>query len=178
MDPLFLIIRTLGQIIAFIAVLRFLMQTMNVDYYNPISQAVARITQPLVAPLQRVLPRIGRVDISALIVAFLFTLLTLFILVSLSQIEVDVVTLTVLSLVSVFNLLLTILFWATIGSVIISWVAPGSHHPGPQLIVQLTEPLFAQVRRVLPALGGLDLSPILIFLVIRLIQSQLPVTPM
>ena len=54
-----------------------------------------------------------------------------------------------------------------------SWVAPNSYHPGPQLILQITEPLFATARRVIPPLGGLDLSPILIFIVIQILQSQI-----
>lgn len=174
MDPLLLIIRTVGEIFAFIAILRFLLQTMNVDYYNPISQAVVKFTQPPLMPLQRTIPKLGRIDLSPLILAFIIKLATLFILVSITSSSLGMATLAVLSLVGVLDTLLTILFWATIGSVIISWVAPNSPHPAPQLLQQLVEPLFAQVRRVIPPIGGLDLSPIAIFLVIQIVQSQLP----
>ena len=71
------------------------------------------------------------------------------------------------------NAILNIYFYAVIGSVIISWIAPGSYHPAPQLIMQLTEPLFKLFQKVIPPIGGLDLSPIFIFLAIQLIQSQL-----
>lgn len=174
MDPLLLIIRTLGEMFAFIAILRFLLQTMKVDYYNPISQAVVKITQPPLMPLQRSLPRIAGVDISPLMLAFLVKLGTLFLLVSMTSSQVGLGHLAIFSLVGVLDTLLTIVFWATIGSVIISWVAPNSPHPAPQLLVQLVEPLFALVRRVIPPIGGLDLSPIAIFLIIQIIQSQLP----
>lgn len=52
-------------------------------------------------------------------------------------------------------------------------MAPNSYHPAPQLILQLTEPLFALARKVIPPIGGLDLSPILIFLVIQIVRAQL-----
>ncbi|WP_315982129.1 YggT family protein [Aliamphritea spongicola] len=74
---------------------------------------------------------------------------------------------------SVLSTILDIYFWAVLGSVIISWVAPGSYHPGPQLITQLTEPVFNLARKVVPSLGGLDLSPILIFIIIQILNSQL-----
>ena len=174
MDPLLLIIRTIGEIFAFIAILRFLLQTMQVDYYNPISQAVVKFTQPPLMPLQRVVPKLGRIDVSPLVLAFIVKLATLFILVSITSSPLGMGTILMLSFVGVLDTLLTILFWATIGSVIISWVAPNSPHPAPQLLLQLVEPLFAQVRRVIPPIGGLDLSPIAIFLVIQIVQSQLP----
>ncbi|QEW08080.1 YggT family protein [Nitrincola iocasae] len=174
MDPLLLIIRTIGEIFAFIAILRFLLQAMNVDYYNPISQAVVKFTQVPLMPLQRIMPKLGRIDISPLVLAFIIKLVTLFILVSITSSPLGMATIAVLSLVGVLDTLLTILFWATIGSVIISWVAPDSPHPAPQLLQQLVEPMFAQVRRFLPPIGGLDLSPIAIFLVIQIVQSQLP----
>lgn len=174
MDPLLLIIRTIGEIFAFIAILRFLLQTMNVDYYNPISQAVVKFTQPPLIPLQRIVPKLGRVDVSPLVLAFIVKLATLFILVSITSSQLGIATLIMLSFVGVLDTLLTIMFWATIGSVVISWVAPNSPHPAPQLLLQLVEPLFALVRRVIPPIGGLDLSPIAIFLVIQIVQSQLP----
>ncbi|EXJ12378.1 YggT family protein [Nitrincola nitratireducens] len=175
MDPIFLIIRTIGEIFAFIAILRFLLQAAQADFYNPISQAVVKFTQAPVAPIQKVVPKIGRFDFSPLVLAFLIKLITLVILVTLSSnIGLDVLALAMLALVGVIDSLLSMIFWATIGSVIISWVAPGSPHPAPQILLQITEPLFALVRRVLPSIGGLDLSPIVIFLVIQIIQSQLP----
>jgi YggT family protein len=76
-------------------------------------------------------------------------------------------------LFGVLDGILTIYFWAVIGSVILSWVAPNSYHPGPQLIMQITEPVFSLARKVIPPIGGLDLSPILIFLVIQILQSQI-----
>lgn len=172
-DPILLIIRTVGELYAFVVVLRFLLQLAGADYYNPISQAVARLTNAPLRPLQQVMPRAGRVDLSALLLAYGVKLLTLFLILKVADHWIGIVPLLLYALVGLLNTVLTIYFWAVIGAVIISWVAPTSYHPAPQLILQLTEPLFAMARKVIPPIGGLDLSPILIFLVIQIIQSQI-----
>ncbi|WP_415890002.1 YggT family protein [Neptuniibacter sp. SY11_33] len=173
-DPIVLIIRMLGEMYAFIIILRFLLQLSHADYYNPISQAIAKLTNVPVVAISRAVPRIGKFDFSALLYAAIVKLATLFLIVMVSGMDMpNIVHLLVLALVGVVNGILEIYFWAVLGSVIISWVAPGSYHPGPQLIQQVTQPLFKLAQKVIPPIGGLDLSPILIFLAITIIQSQL-----
>jgi YggT family protein len=176
-DPITLIIRTLGEIYVFMLVLRFLLQLARADYYNPISQAVVRLTQPPVRPLQMLLRPRGRFDASPLIIALLVKAVTLFLIFKLAGVlagaSINPVQLLILSAVGIIDTILTIYFWAVVGAVIISWISPDSYHPAPQLLLQLTEPLFALARKVIPPIGGLDLSPILIFLVIQIMQSQL-----
>ena len=74
------------------------------------------------------------------------------------------------ALIGVTALFLNIFFYALIISVILSWVAPGSHNPGAELINQICDPFLAPFRRILPNLGGLDISPILAFMVLKLID--------
>jgi YggT family protein len=173
-DPIILIIRTLGEMYAFIVVLRFLLQVSHADYYNPISQAIARFTNVPVVAISRIIPKAGKLDLSALLyaVAVKLAVLVLLILFTSSAMP-NVLQLLMLSIVGVLDAILTIYFWAVLASVVISWVAPGSYHPGPQLIQQVTEPLFTLVRKAIPPIGGLDLSPIVIFIVIQILQSQL-----
>ncbi|WP_286236657.1 YggT family protein [Neptuniibacter halophilus] len=173
-DPIVLIIRMLGEMYAFIVIMRFLLQISHADYYNPISQAIARLTNVPVLAISRAVPRVGRIDLSALLYAIGIKLVVLLLIVLASGMAMpNLLQLLMLALVGILDAILTIYFWAVLGSVIISWVAPGSYHPGPQLIQQVTEPLFSLARKVIPPIGGLDLSPILIFIVIQLIQSQL-----
>ncbi|MBN0988402.1 YggT family protein [Amphritea pacifica] len=174
-DPLSSIIQLFGQLYVFIVVLRFLLQIAKADYYNPICQAVVKITAVPLTPLQRVLPRPANIDLSPLLLAFLINvaLWAIILLLKGQSMGANLSPVMVLSGIGVLNTILDIYFYAVIGAVIISWVAPGSYHPGPQLIVQLTEPLFALARRVIPSLGGLDLSPILIFFVIQIARYQL-----
>ena len=176
-DPITLIIRTLGELYVFMLVLRFLLQLARADYYNPISQAVVRLTQPPVRPLQMLLRPRGRFDASPLVVAMAVKAITLLLILqfagALASVSINPLQLLIFSAAGVIDTILTICFWAVIGAVIISWVAPDSYHPAPQLLLQLTEPLFALARKVIPPIGGLDLSPILIFLLIQIIQGFL-----
>ncbi len=172
-DSFSLIIRTLGEFYAFIVLLRFLLQLSHADFYNPISQAIAKMTNVPVAPLRRIVPAIAGKDFSALLLAVLVKLGTFFLLFVVAGQFPNLLNLLVIALVSTLSTGLDIYFYAVIGSVIISWVAPNSFHPAPQLITQLTEPVFALARKVIPPIGGLDLSPILIFIAIQIIQSQL-----
>ncbi len=172
-ESLTLIIGTLGNIFALLVVLRFLLQLAHADYYNPISQAIARFTKTPLAPFQKLVPKIAGRDFSALVLAFMVMLATLVLLQLVNGRGVDLPTVVLVTLVRLLSMMLDIYFYAVIASVIISWVAPNSYHPAPQLINQLTEPLFKLARRVVPAMGGLDLSPILIFLAIQVAQLQL-----
>lgn len=172
-DPITLIIRTIGELYAFIVIMRFLLQLAGADYYNPISQAVVRLTSAPLLPLQKILPRVGRLDLSPLLLAWVVKVLTLVVILALHSSAFNLVSLLIFGAIGVVDTILTIYFWAVIGAVIISWLSPDSYHPAPQLILQLTEPLFRLARKVIPPIGGLDLSPILIFLVIQIVQSQL-----
>ena len=172
-ETLSLIIRTLGECFAFIVVLRFLLQMAHADYYNPISQAVAKFTQVPLAPFQKVIPRVAGRDCSALVLAYLVKLATLVLLLLVNDRGIQLVGTLLITLISLLSMILDVYFYAVIASVIISWIAPNSYHPAVQLITQLTEPVFALARKAVPPIGGLDLSPILIFLVIQVIQLQL-----
>ncbi|MGB0663300.1 MAG: YggT family protein [Pontibacterium sp.] len=172
-DPILFLIQTIGQMYAFIVVMRFILQLSQADYYNPISQAVVKLSNPPLRPLQKLLPRFNRVDVAALILAIAVKALTIVLILAYQGATPSAVSLLIPPAFGVLDTILTIYFWAVLGSVIISWVAPDSYHPGPELIKQITQPLFSLAQRVIPPIGGLDLSPILIFIVIQLIQSQI-----
>ncbi|WP_233152816.1 YggT family protein [Motiliproteus sp. MSK22-1] len=168
------LIGIIGGFFAFIVALRFLLQVSKADFYNPISQGVYKITQPLTSPIQKVMPRIFGIDFSALILALLVIMATIFLLAGFSN-PVGVVLASLLdSQLGLLSVILNVYFFAIMGAVIISWVAPNSYHPGPQLIAQLTDPLFSLARKVIPPLGGLDFSPMVILLLIVFLRSQLP----
>jgi YggT family protein len=172
-NPLILIIRTLGQLYVFILLLRLVLQVSKADYYNPISQGIVRITQPVISPFQKFIPKLLKTDISPVIVALLFNAVILYAVYALANQFIPVVTLFIYALIGIFNIFLDIIFYAVLGSVIISWIAPDSPHPAPQLITQITSPLYRFIGKAIPPIGGFDLSPIVIFIAIQLIQSQL-----
>ena len=152
--------------------LRFILQLVRADFYNPLSQFIVRATQPLLRPLRRIIPGFGGVDLASLVLALLLQLLLMAVVVALIGLNPLSLLpqLLVWSLLGIGSLLLKVLFFALIASVILSWIAPGNHNPGALLINQIVEPLLTPLRKVLPSLGGLDISPIFAFIAINLVD--------
>ncbi|CAD5106017.1 YggT family protein [Zestomonas carbonaria] len=171
-EALIYIIQTLGSLYLLIVLLRFILQLVRADFYNPLSQFVVKATQPLLKPLRRVVPGFAGLDLASLVLAILVQLLLMAITLTLAGFNVGgfLLQLLVWSLIGVTSLFLKVFFFALIVSVILSWVAPGSYNPGAQLVNQICEPLLAPFRRLLPNLGGLDISPIFAFIAINLVD--------
>ncbi|WP_444679040.1 YggT family protein [Halomonas sp. E19] len=168
-----LLVNTLINIYLFLMMLRFLLQASQADYYNPISQSVVKITQPVVRPFQGFLgPVLGRFDLATLAAAFVLKLVSIVVILQIAGIGMPPVTQVVLGAVAaIANAILKIYFFALIVMIILSWVAPNASHPGALLVMQLVEPIMAPVRRVIPPLGMIDLSPIVVFIAISMIDG-------
>ena len=167
------VIQTLGSLYLLIVLLRFILQLVRANFYNPLCQFAVKATQPLLKPLRRVIPSMFGLDMSSLVLALIVQMVLFAVILLLSGYSVDVLFLAPWALIGIFALFLKILFWAMIISVILSWVAPGSHNPGAELVQQITEPVLAPFRRIIPNLGGLDISPIFAFIALQLLQSWL-----
>ena len=155
-------------------ILRMLLALARADFYNPLSQFVVRVTNPLVAPLRRMIPPVGRVDTASLVLALAIqTISTLAVLALLGYRPGSLLLVLVWSLIGILALVVKIYFFAILAMIIFSWIAPQAHHPGLALLYQLTEPVMAPFRRLLPPLGGLDLSPILVFVCINVLEILL-----
>lgn len=121
--------------------------------------------------MRRVIPSLFGLDMSSLILAIVVQLLLMALTLLLTYGTTgNPVQLLIWSIIGVTALFMKIFFFALIISVILSWVAPGSHNPGAELVNQICEPALAPFRRILPSMGGLDISPILAFMVLKLID--------
>ena len=171
-EALIYIIQTLGSLYLLIVLLRFILQLVRADFYNPLSQFIVKATQPLLTPLRRIIPGFAGLDLASLVLAILVQLLLMVVTLTLMGYNVGgfIAQLLVWSVIGVTSLFLKVFFFALIISVILSWVAPGSYNPGAQLVNQICEPLLAPFRKLLPNLGGLDISPIFAFITINLID--------
>lgn len=174
-----LILTTAFDIYIIILWLRFLLQLLHADFYNPIAQFVVKATSPFVDPLRRIIPGNRSWEPSVLVLILLFKMIEL----TLVGILAGGGTMPPLQLMVVTVLQLLMLaadfyFWTLIVSVVLSWVAPGSYSPAAVLVHQITEPLLAPCRRLLPAMGGIDLSPIIAFLGIQIFKILLSAAAM
>ena len=165
------VIQTLGSLYLLIVLLRFILQLVRANFYNPLCQFIVKATQPLLKPLRRVIPSVFGLDMSSLVLAILVQMVIFAVVLTLSYMSFNILGLLLWAIIGVTARVLTVFFFAMIISVILSWVAPGSVSPGAELVNQITEPALAPFRRFLPSMGGLDISPILAFMVIQLIQS-------
>lgn len=156
-----------------IVLLRFLLQLARADFYNPITQFAVKATSPLLRPLRRIIPGWGSLDGASLVLAIIIQAITFFlIMIALSGgvPSINPLTLLTWSVLNVLDLIVTIYFWSVIAVVVVSWIAPGSNHPAIQLVAQITEPVMRPVRNIMPSMGGLDLSPIIVFLILNVLQ--------
>ena len=170
------IFNTIAGLYLLFVVARFLLQLAKADFYNPISQAVFKITDPMVKVFRSFIPGYRGIDFSSLILAFFvqFAAISLTILLyggSLPSISFIVTW----SFVGVLNFIILFYYYALIASIVMSFVMmfSGNMNPHPilSLVWQITEPIMSPVRKVIPPMGGLDFSPIFIFLVIGLIRN-------
>lgn len=167
------VVQTLVSLYLAIVLLRFILQMVKADFYNPLSQFAVRATQPLLKPLRRVVPSIGGLDTSSLLLAVVIQAILMTLVLVLMNYPFDVLHLLMWAILGITSLLLKIFWVAMIVMVIVSWIAPNSHNPAAELAWQISEPVLAPFRRLVPNLGGMDISPIFAFIAIQVIQSYL-----
>ena len=170
---LHLLISFVFDLYIFLMLTRFLLQLVRADFYNPLSQFVVKATNPLLMPLRKVIPGYGGVDVAALVLVLGLVLLKLILLTMLmfGALRASPLALVLATVNELARVLLSYLFWAIILRIVLSWVSPDPRNPVTLIVAQLTEPVMAPARKLLPPMGGLDLSPILILLAIQLIRT-------
>jgi YggT family protein len=156
-----------------VVLLRLWLQFSRADFYNPFSQFVVKVTQPIVAPMRRILPSIGRLDTATLVLAVLVAGLKIVTLnLVLGGTGLDVLSLVVVSFIIVIKEALSLVMYVLILRAIMSWVSQGNN-PMELVLDQLTEPMLAPIRRRLPDMGGLDLSVMVVIVLLLFIQKLL-----
>ena len=169
------LISTLFGIYIIIVLLRFLLQLVRADFYNPLSQFIVKATGPILNPMRRVIPGLFGVDVASLLLAYILQYIENLLLFAVRGISVNPVFLLWHSIGSLITLFLYIYFFAILIQVIISWVSPGTYNPATALIHHITEPILRPARKIIPPFSGFDLSPILVFIVLNLLIMFVPV---
>ncbi len=165
----------------YIMLFRFWMQWVKADFRNELGQFIISVTNPVVIPLRRIVPSIGTIDTATLLLAYSFSLLKIVALFMLSSINAPLSALFPWILVVALGILLEAciyLFMAAIFiNIIASWVAPHSYHPILMTLRSISEPIMAPARRIIPPIGGLDLSPMVVLLFLN-VSLQILVAPL
>jgi YggT family protein len=178
-QALYFLVKTLAQLYLLLLLLRFWLPWLRADFRNPIAQGILRFTSPLVVPLRRFLPAIGRLDTATILVAFIIQFVVVLVLLAIVRRSVPTPVVAVVSLIELTILSLNLFFFATLIRIILSWVAPGNYNPITALLTTLSEPVLRPFRRIVPSVGGLDISPIFAILLLQaaviFLQSIKPV---
>jgi YggT family protein len=169
------IVQPLFSLAMLLIALRFLAQLCGVSGYNPISMALRRVTNVVVLPLSSLLPSSNRFSPGALLALILIQMVFIALMFGLESRfnAFNILRALTWAALGCSSLLVNIIFYSVIGMIVVSFLAPQSPHPAVEFIWELTEPVMAPVRQVLPPIGGLDFSPIILFIALNVIRVSL-----
>lgn len=167
------LLQTLLSLYLLAMLLRFLLQLVRADFYNPLSQFIVRATKPLLNPMRRLIPGVSGLDIAALVLAWLVLTLEQTAILGLAGSGFHPGAGALLAIPELISLIINIFLFAILIQVILSWINPGTLNPAVGLIHSLTEPLLGPVRRRMPDMGGLDLSPMVVMLGLVVLEMLL-----
>jgi YggT family protein len=161
-SALIFIVQTLLSLLLFVFMLRVLLQWARADFRNPLAQAVVKITNPLVLPLRRVLPPLGKVDTASLVAVVLVAIVEVAIIAGLNGSfgVLNPYSWVRLVFFEIIRTALSAYFYAILVYALLSMVAPGGYSPMQSLLAALCEPVLRPFRRIIPPIAGIDLSPL------------------
>lgn len=165
-----LVVSAIFTLAMVVFLLRVMLQASGANFYNPICQLLHKATQPVIGPLRRVIPPLGRVELAGVLVVWLIAVLKIYATVALVGATLPFAAAAVAALADVISMLLWIWFWTLLIGVILSWVPVDNRNPAVPLIYQISEPLLAPIRRLVPPMGGLDLSAMLALLLVQVLR--------
>jgi YggT family protein len=169
-----LFVNTLSGLFLFVVVLRFLLQAVKADFYNPLSQFIVKASNPLLLPIRKIVPGLGGYDIASLVLAILVQLVAISLTLSVLGVwPLPIFNIAIWSVLGTAGIFLDLYFWGLLIIIIISWIAPNNPNPAIDLLKQIIEPVMKPIRKVMPDMGGLDLSPIIVILILRVAETLL-----
>ncbi len=163
-NPLAFIISFIFSAYAGIVLLRFLLQLTRADFYNPLSQFIIKATSPVLAPMRHYIPSVKGLDTSSLLLAWIVKAVELLLVTWLKLGAFSLGWAILGAIPGLVELAINIFLYAIIIQAILSWVHPGDYHPAANLLHALTAPILRPIQRVIPIMGGLDISPMVAIL--------------
>ncbi|MDH4134356.1 MAG: YggT family protein [Gammaproteobacteria bacterium] len=164
---------TLFSLYLFAVLLRFLLQAVRADFYNPVAHFIVVITNPPLKPLRRLIPGLYGIDLASIVLLILIEAAYQLLHALLINLPIDAAALTILGFFHLAQAFLNIYFFGILIRVVLSWLNP---YPNPlsQMLARITDPLLRPARRLLPPYSGIDFSPMIVMLGLVLVQMALP----
>ncbi len=174
-NALMYLISTLFELYLWMLLLRVILQWVRADFYNPFSQFIWKMTQPVLRWLQPVIPRWRNIEGAAIVLAFVVCCLYVEIMLGLQGRHLDLGSVMVVALLRLISLTLNLYTFTLFIQAILSWVGPGVSNPVGSVLWSMNEPLLRPVRRLIPPVSGLDLSPLVVIIALQVLNRLLPV---
>ncbi len=149
--------------------LRLLFQVVRADFYNPLCQAIVTVTNPVLRPLRRYIPALASIDTASVLLILSLQLLNTFLVALVVGVSPNLAGMLVVAVAEIASKTVWIFMAAVIAQIVLSWVAPGGYNPVIGVIQALSEPVLRPARRLLPPLGGLDFSAMVVVIVLNLL---------
>lgn len=137
--PLVFLVEVLFGAYILIVLLRFVLQLVRADFYNPVSQFVLKVTSPLLVPMRHLIPAIGKIDSASLILMWLLKTVELTLVLLFKTGGVMILTAAILSIPALIELTINLFLFSIFILVILSWVNPGSYNPAISIINNITD---------------------------------------
>ena len=172
-QPAIFLIDTLFSLYILAVLLRFLLQWMEADFYNPISQFLVKITHPPLKIMRRVIPSIGKIDTSSLVLALVLQVICDFSIFLLQGVFLNIPALIIISFGELLSLVFDIFIFSIFILALLSWFNQASYSALHSLLTKLTRPILENCRKVIPDLGGMDISPLVALMALQLIKMMI-----
>ncbi len=165
------VINALTSLYLLVLLLRFWLPWLQADFRNPLAQGILRLTSPLVIPVRRIVPPFGRLDTATVLVAFIIQYVAVLLMLLVIGQTAGIAAIAGTAIVKLGVLSINLFVYAIFIRIILSWIAQGAYNPATAIITTLTEPVLRPFRRLLPPMGGFDISPI--FAIILLLAATI-----
>ncbi len=169
-NPIEFLLTTLLSLYIIAVMLRFLLGVVRADFYNPVSQFLVKITSPLLIPLRKIIPSYRQYDLSAIVLMLILQIISIYVTLLLREIPIAPHLIALLAIAKLITQAINVFIFAIIIQIILSWVNPGTSNPVTSLLYSLTTPVLRPFQRLLPAMSGIDLTPMFALIALHVLK--------
>ena len=162
------LINTIFDLYLFVLVVRMILVWVGANYFDPITQFIVKITDVIVRPTRRLLPTVRGIEIASIVIALLLNIIKFTLISLLSFGMPNLIGIIILSCGDLLQVVLQVFFYAILIQAILSWVQPQS--PVNRLLYQITGPIMRPLHRIIPLVGGVDITPIPALIILQLLM--------
>lgn len=170
------LVNTLFSLYAYVLLLRVMLQWTRADFYNPLAQFIWKVTNPPTQILRQIIPRYRQLDIPALVIFFVVVLVNILIALAILNASLGLFGLLAVTLMKMLVLKINLLTFCILVQAVMSWFGSSMHSPASSLLFNINEPMLRPARRIIPPIGGLDLSPLAVILLLQVINRLIPLS--